>query len=332
MTTEKHVHKSIKVFGLATPHTAAAAGQNGRPMAPLRQIFEMTAGADADALLATPGLTYVVQLLRDAGETLCVEDLEQLYAAESWETDRSFTWLELQALQHKIQKTAVNADLVDTTANAVESAHQHLHPGPAEDSVRADVNGEPALPRVRAVAEKESPQELLPACPVDVGGANVEEQASRRTLLGRAIPADLAFAESLIAIEYDQFLQDMTAEQRSCLPCSPPEAFRAKRYFPNLEIAVWQREDDEQTEHNISNLPVHPQEGGVDPAEKERRVAWIQKLTAEREVCGLRPDVCAGGILGGSAHGRSRHLHVPPHLHDGSCSLLRGIRPTYCTG
>ena len=60
-------------------------------MAKLRQNFEMTAGADADALLATPGLTYVVQLLRDAGETLCVEDLEQLYAAESWETDRSFT-------------------------------------------------------------------------------------------------------------------------------------------------------------------------------------------------------------------------------------------------
>ena len=92
----------------------------------------------------------------------------------------------------------------------------------------------------------------------------------------------MAYAESLIAIEYDQFLQDMTAEQRSCLPCSPPEAFRAKRYFPNLEIAVWQREDDEQTEHIISNLPVHPQEGGVDPAEKERRVAWIQKLTAEQ--------------------------------------------------
>ena len=188
-------------------------------MAKLRQIFEMTAGADADALLATPGLTYVLKLLRDAGETLCVEDLEQLYAAESWETDRSFTWLELQALQHKIQTTAVHADLVDTTANTVDSAHQHLHPGPAEDSVRADVNGETTLPRVLAVAEKESPQELLPACLVDVGGADVEVQASRRTLLARAIPADLAFAESLIATDYAQFLQRQAAEVRPCMSC-----------------------------------------------------------------------------------------------------------------
>ena len=83
--------KSIQAFGLATPHPAAAAGQNERPMATLRQIFEMTAGADADALLSTPGLSYVVELLRDAGETLCMDDLKQLYAADSWETDRSFT-------------------------------------------------------------------------------------------------------------------------------------------------------------------------------------------------------------------------------------------------
>ena len=54
-------------------------------------------------------------------------------------------------------------------------------------------------------------------------------------------------------------------------------------------------------------------------------------------------------VLEGYAHGGNRHLHVPPHArswvwltkrtwtkwprsHDGSCSLLRGIRPTYCTG
>ena len=84
-------------------------------MAKLRQIFEMTAGADADALLATPSLAYVVQLLRDAGETVCVDDLEQLYAEESWNPDRSFTWLEVQGLQRKIQTTAVTADFVDTT-------------------------------------------------------------------------------------------------------------------------------------------------------------------------------------------------------------------------
>ena len=70
----------------------------------------MTAGADVDAHLATPDLAYVVQLLRDAGETLCVDDLEQLYAEKNWSADRFFTWPELQALQHTIQTTGVNAD------------------------------------------------------------------------------------------------------------------------------------------------------------------------------------------------------------------------------
>ena len=53
-------------------------------------------------------------------------------------------------------------------APTVDSAHQHLHPGPAADSVRAHVNEETTLPRVLAVDEKESPQALLPECPVDV--------------------------------------------------------------------------------------------------------------------------------------------------------------------
>ena len=60
-----------------------------------------------DALLATPDLTYVVDLLRRSGETLSVDVLEQIYADEGWLTDRSFTWLQLQALQDRIQSTAV---------------------------------------------------------------------------------------------------------------------------------------------------------------------------------------------------------------------------------
>ena len=80
---------------------------------------------------------------------------------------------------------------------------------------------------------------MLPAFPVDVGGVDAEEQAIRQTLLARAIPEDLAFAESLMAAEYAQFVQGQTAELRSYLPSNPPELFRAKRYFSTLEIAVW---------------------------------------------------------------------------------------------
>ena len=60
-----------------------------------------------------------------------------------------------------------------------------------------------------------------------------------RRLLGQAILVDLAFAESLIATEYAQFLQGQAVEVRSCFASSPPEAFRDKRYFSNFEIAVW---------------------------------------------------------------------------------------------
>ena len=123
---------------------------------------------------------------------------------------------------------------------------------------------------------------MLPACLVDVGGADAEAQAIRQTLLERAILADLAFAESLIATEYAQFLQGQAAEVRSCLPSSPPEPFRAKRYFSNLDIEVCQRDADEQIEHFILHLPVHPRDGGVDPAEHERRAAWIQNLSVEQ--------------------------------------------------
>ena len=49
--------KSIQAFGLASPHPTVASWQNERPMAKLRQIFETATGADADALLSTPGMT-----------------------------------------------------------------------------------------------------------------------------------------------------------------------------------------------------------------------------------------------------------------------------------
>ena len=147
-------------------------------MTQLQQIFEMTAGADADAVLSTPNLAYVVELLRRSGETLSVDDLEQIYADEGWLTDRSFTWLEMQALQDRIQPTALPAALV-------------------------------------AAEKKESPGEVPPAFPVDVGGVDAEEQAIRQTLLARAIPEDLALAESLMAPEYANFVQGQAAEMRS---------------------------------------------------------------------------------------------------------------------
>ena len=85
-------------------------------MSQLQQIFEIAAGADADAVLSTPNLSYVVELLRRAGETLCVDDREQLYADEGWLPDRSFPWMEMQALQDKIQ-AAAQAPAVEATAN-----------------------------------------------------------------------------------------------------------------------------------------------------------------------------------------------------------------------
>ena len=48
----------------------------------------MTAGADADAVLSTPNLAYVVELLPRSGKALSVDDLEQIYAVEGWLTDR----------------------------------------------------------------------------------------------------------------------------------------------------------------------------------------------------------------------------------------------------
>ena len=51
-------------------------------MAQLQQIFEMAAGADEDAVFSAPNQSYVVEVLRRAGETLSADDLEQIYADE----------------------------------------------------------------------------------------------------------------------------------------------------------------------------------------------------------------------------------------------------------
>ena len=109
-----------------------------------------------------------------------------------------------------------------------------------------------------------------------------EEQAMRQASLARAVPEDVVHAESLMAAEYAQFVQGQAAELRSCLPSNPPEPSRATRYFSTLEIAVWQREEEEQMEQVISNIPVHPQDGSVDPAEEQKRCGWIEKLTKEQ--------------------------------------------------
>ena len=101
-------------------------------------------------------------------------------------------------------------------------------------------------------------------------------------ILDRAMPEDLALAESLMAAEYKQFVQGQTAELQSILPSKPPKPFRATRYFSTFQIAVWQREEKEQMEHVITNIPVHPQDGSVDPAEEQQRRRWIQKLTQEQ--------------------------------------------------
>ena len=96
-------------------------------MAQLQQIFEIAAGADADAVLSTPNLAYVVEFLRRSGETLSVDDLEQIYAVEGWLTDRSFTWLEMQALQDRIQPKQLAAALVASAEKKPDLAHEHLY-------------------------------------------------------------------------------------------------------------------------------------------------------------------------------------------------------------
>mgnify|MGYP001163666408 CR=1 FL=1 len=113
-------------------------------MARLQEIFEMVAGADAEAVLSTPNLAYVVEVLRRAGETLSADDLEQIYADEGWLPDRSFTWLELQALQHRIQQ-AGGPPSPDATADETSGEC-------------ADDNAVPAMPGSLPAVQEEGPE------------------------------------------------------------------------------------------------------------------------------------------------------------------------------
>ena len=97
-----------------------------------------------------------------------------------------------------------------------------------------------------------------------------------------AISADLEIAERLIATDYAYFMANEAVEVQSSLLSRPAEPFRAKRYFSKLDIEVCQGDEDEQMEHFILHLLVHPRDGGVDPAEHERRAACIQNLSVEQ--------------------------------------------------
>ena len=138
-------------------------------MSQLQQIFEITAGADTDAVLSTPDLSYVVELLRRAGETLCVDDLEQLYADEGWLPDRSFTWLELQAPRDRIQPAGLAAALEPTADDRPDNTPQQLNAVSREDIDCADGIAAPAMPDDLPAGKKQCPQEVPPAFPVDVG-------------------------------------------------------------------------------------------------------------------------------------------------------------------
>ena len=148
-------------------------------MAQLQAIFEIAAGADVDAVLSTPNLAYVVELLCRSGETLSVDDLEQIYADESWLTDRSFTWLEMQALRGRIQPAGLPAALEATADHKPDNAPQQLNAVSPEDLDCADAIEAAAMPEVLAAGKKQSLREVPPAFPVDVGGVDAEEQASR---------------------------------------------------------------------------------------------------------------------------------------------------------
>ena len=143
-------------------------------MSQLQQIFEITAGADTDAVLSTPDLSYVVELLRRAGETLCVDDLEQLYADEGWLPDRSFTWLELQALQDKIHAAAQAAAAEETEAREPPHAPPQKISMATADVHAVDRIEDATTPEDLPADQIQNPSAVLHASPVDVGAVGAE--------------------------------------------------------------------------------------------------------------------------------------------------------------
>ena len=163
--------------------------------------------------------------------------------------------MEMQAPQDKIQ-AAAQAPAADDTANHKPPGAPRQWISMATEYVDAvDPIAEATMPGDLAAGQKEH-REVRPAFPVDVGAVDAKEQSMRQALLARSVPQDLTLAERLMAAEYANLVQGQPVEFRSCLPSNPPEVFRAQRYFFTSEMAVWQREDEENTEQMMSNLPV----------------------------------------------------------------------------
>ena len=114
-------------------------------MVELQQIFEAAAGADADAVLSTPNLAYVVELLRRSGEVLCVDDLEQIYAQEGWCTERSFSWLELQNLRDRLKPVGPAEASAASMGDAGTEDPLQFHAVPPDDLECEDATEEAKL-------------------------------------------------------------------------------------------------------------------------------------------------------------------------------------------
>lgn len=170
------------------------------------------------------------------------------YVDDGWLPDRSFTCVEMQALQDRTQAAAQAPALEATEHHKTHDAPRQLNSVTTEGVNAVDRVEAATMPEDLAAGEKEKPREVLPASPVDVGAVDADEQAMRHARHARAVPEDVVLAERLMAAAYANLVQGQPAELRSCLPSNPPELFRAQRYFSTLEMAVWQREDEEKTE------------------------------------------------------------------------------------